>query len=417
MLVENNFPADTRVRNEAFTLVANGYRVSVIALRRSTEPWHEMVNGITVYRIPRLTLFKKLPRRDAGPMKALVRAMQVLAGYMLEYGYFTTACLSVSVYVAARQGFDVIHAHNPPDTLFVVGAVYRIFGKKFVFDHHDLCPELYLSRYGKRTNGLVSRSLLLLERLSLRLADVAIMTNESYRGIAMTRHGIDPARLFVVRNGPDLARVRLVASDDGLKSSGKTILGYVGAMNPQDGVDYLLRALRHLLDQLKRADFFCVLVGDGDSREELEELARSLGLAEHVRFTGFIPDSELLRYLSTADICVDPNPSSPLNDVSTWIKVMEYMALGKPIVSFDLKETRVSAGDAALYVTPNDEGEFAQAILRLMDDPGLRARMAAHGRARVQKELNWAVVSRNLVRAYGQLFDGVRRPAGPTRSA
>jgi len=410
MLVENCFPADARVRNEAFTLAKNRFHVSVIALRGATEPPREIVNGVAVYRVPRITLFKKLPDAESSRVRALLQRLQVVVGYFFEYGYFTLACLVGSFYVAAIDGFDVVHAHNPPDTLFVVGAIHRIFGKKFVFDHHDLSPELYLSRYRKTTDGLVSRSLRLLEKLSLKLADIAIATNESYRAIDIQRHAIDPDKVFVVRNGPDLARVRLVGRDSPLMSMGRTILCYVGAMNPQDGIDYLLRALGHLVHQLKRTDFYCVLIGDGDSREELESQALELGLGEYVRFTGFIPDEDMMRYLSTADICLDPNPSSPLNDVSTWIKVMEYMALGKPIVSFDLKETRISAGEAALYVTPNDEIAFARAIVQLMDDPAKRSQMGEYGRIRVHDELNWDVTSQNLLRAYRRLFRPCPRP-------
>jgi glycosyltransferase involved in cell wall biosynthesis len=202
--------------------------------------------------------------------------------------------------------------------------------------------------------------------------------------------------------------VRLVEPDAALKRKGRFVLGYVGAMNPQDGVDYLLRALHHLVHDMGRTDFYCVLIGEGDSRHELETLAGNLGLADHVWFTGYIPDEDLLRYLSTAEICLDPNPSSPLNDVSTWIKVMEYMALGKPIISFDLKETRISAGEAAIYVTPNDECGFAKSIVRLMDDPDERAKMGAYGRARVLNELSWHVTSQNLLRAYSRLFPKLR---------
>jgi glycosyltransferase involved in cell wall biosynthesis len=417
MLVENRFPTDSRVRNEAFTLATNGFHVSVIALRGASERPREVVNGVTVYRVPRITLFKKLPDTESSRARALLRKLQVVVGYALEYSYFTSACLLGSFYVAIREGFDVVHAHNPPDTLFVVGAVHRLFGKKFVFDHHDLSPELYLSRYRKTTDGVVSRSLRLFEKLSLKLADITIATNESYRSIDIQRHTIDPDKVFVVRNGPDLARVRLVGLDSSLTRMGRTILGYVGAMNPQDGIDYLLRALAHLAFDLKRPDFYCVLIGDGDSREELESLALELGLDDHVRFTGFIPDEDMMRYLSTADICLDPNPSSPLNDVSTWIKVMEYMALGKPIVSFDLKETRISAGDAALYVTPNNESEFARAIARLMDDPAKRSTMGAYGRARIHDELNWSVTSQNLLKAYRRLFATAATPGQGSRRA
>jgi len=406
MLVENSFPADTRVRNEALTLAKDGFQVSVIALRGATEKSREIVNGVTVYRVPRITLFKKLPELRSSRLHALLHKLQVVVGYLLEYTYFTSACLLGSFYVAAREGFDVVHAHNPPDTLFVIGAIHRIFGKKFVFDHHDLSPELYLSRYTNAKAGLVCWSLRLFEKLSLKLAAIAIATNESYRAIDIHRHGIDPDKVFVVRNGPDLTRVRLVSPDLPLKRMGKTILCYLGAMNPQDGIDYLLRALSHLIHDLGRTDFYCILIGDGDSREELQSQALDLGLGDYVRFTGFISDEDMMRFLSTADICLDPNPSSPLNDVSTWIKVMEYMALGKPMISFDLKETRISAGDAALYVTPNDELEFARAIVRLMDDPAARSRMGEFGSNRVHDDLNWNVTSQNLLRAYRRLFGG-----------
>jgi glycosyltransferase involved in cell wall biosynthesis len=412
MLVENCFPADTRVRNEAFTLTENGYQVSVIALRGRDERPREVVNGVTVYRVPRLTLFEKLPDAGRSVFRALLNKVLVVVGYFTEYAYFTSACLALSIYVAFREGFDVVHAHNPPDTLFVVGAAHKLFGKKFVFDHHDLSAELYLSRYRKTADGLVTRVLKLFERLSVKLADVVIATNESYKAIDVRRNGIDAERVFVVRNGPELKRVRLVEPDQTLKARAQTILGYVGAMNPQDGVDYLLRALSHMVVQLKRADFYCVLIGDGDSRAALEAQAVELGIADRVWFTGFIPEADLLRYLSTADVCLDPNPSSPLNDVSTWIKVMEYMALGKPIVSFDLKETRTSAADAALYVTPNDEAEFAAAVVRLMDDPARRQQMGDYGRKRVSSDLGWHVTSRNLVKAYGRLFANAPQQAG-----
>jgi glycosyltransferase involved in cell wall biosynthesis len=403
MLVEGRFPADIRVRNEAVTLAENGYRVTVIALAYSNEPFHEVAYGIPVYRIPRLNLFNKLPGRERSAMATLLVRLQAVVGYFAEYVYFTTACLALSLYIALKEGLDVIHAHNPPDTLFIVGAVHKLFGRKFVFDHHDLSPELYRSRY-KTPSGLVSRVLAMLERMSLRLADVAIATNESYRAIDIDRNGVDPKRVFVVRNGPNLRRVKLVEPDQALKQNGRVLLGYLGAMNPQDGLDYLLRALRYLEHDLGRTDFYCVLIGDGDSLDDLKSLAVDLGIADHVLFTGFIPDEQMVRYLSTADICLDPNPSSPLNDVSTWIKVMEYMALAKPVVSFDLKETRISAADAAVYVTPNDEAEFARAIARLMDDPAKRRQMGDYGRARVMSDLGWHVTSRNLLSAYGFLF-------------
>jgi len=404
MLVENAYPADSRVRNEAQTLTAEGIKVSIIALGGADEPFRENVKGVDVYRVPRLTVFKKLPGAKSR-LRALVGKIQTVAGYFIEYGYFTSACFVLSLYVWATEGIDVVHAHNPPDMLFLVGGFHRLFGKAFVFDHHDLSPELYRSRYRQAAaSGIVPAVLTILEKCSLKMANVVIATNESYREIEIQRHGVDPKRIFIVRNGPDLRRVRHVNPDPKLLATKKTILCYLGAMNPQDGLDYMLRALRVLLYDLKRSDFYCVAIGEGDSFEELKAMTQTLRLEDHVRFTGFVPDEEMMRYLSTADICLDPNPSSPLNDVSTWMKVMEYMALSKPVVSFDLKETRRSAAEAAVYVTPNDEPAFAAAIQALMDDPGRRARMGQIGRERIERELGWSITSRNLVSAYDRLL-------------
>jgi glycosyltransferase involved in cell wall biosynthesis len=413
MLVENEFPRDTRVRNEAFTLAAAGLRVSVIALRGRGEARRQLINGVSVHRIPRLTVFKKLPQQRRSPLSRFVNSVRVLLGYVSEYLYFTTACLLVSCSIAVKDGIDVVHAHNPPDTLFLVGAFHKLFGRKFVFDHHDLSPELYRSRYAT-PSGFITRGLTICERASVKLADILIATNESYRAIDIQRNGIPPDRVFIVRNGPDLTRVRLTQPDASLRGRARIILGYLGAMNPQDGVDYLLRALDCLRHKLNRWDFHCILIGDGDSLEELKQLAQELRLDDCVTFTGFIPDDDMVRYLSTVDICLDPNPSSPLNDVSTWIKVMEYMALGKPVVSFDLKETRVSAGDAAAYVIPNDQMEFARTTAALMDDPVRRSSMAEVGRTRVQSELGWHVTSQNLLRAYESLLRHTLSAVGRT---
>jgi glycosyltransferase involved in cell wall biosynthesis len=404
MLVENAFPQDTRVRNEAFTLESNGFTVSVVALREPNQKARETINGVRVYRVPRLTLFKKLPVANSGTISRVLNRVQAVVGYVIEYAYFTSACLVTSLIVAVRHGLDVIHAHNPPDTLVLVGAIHKAFGRKFVFDHHDLSPELYLSRYQQRARGMVVKGLQWLETRSLRTADVVIATNESYRAIDISRSGIAAEKVFIVRNGPDLRRVRTAVPAPHLAGGGRTVLAYLGAMNPQDGLDYLLRALRSLRRELGRDDFVCVLIGDGDVREELEAMTADFGLSDVVEFTGFIPDERVMQYLSAAEICLDPNPSSPLNDVSTWIKVMEYMALGKPVVSFDLKETRFSARDAAVYVPPNDERKFAEAIAQLMDDPAMRARMGAYGRQRIENELNWDLSSRNLLKAYRQLL-------------
>jgi len=403
MIVENYFPQDTRVKNEADLLTNAGYQVSVIALREKGQPRRETVNGIEVYRVPHLELFKKTAPADHSRAALFLLKLRASLGYLMEYCYFTVACLLVASYVFVRRGFDVIHAHNPPDTLFVVAIPFKLLGKKFVFDHHDLCPELYRSRY-KTQEGFHTGLLRLFEWCSLKLADIAIATNESYKKVQTERAHKNPRDIFVVRNGPNQMRMTPVAPNVRLRGMNKCILCYVGSLNPQDGVDYLLRSLRYLLSDLKRSDFHCVIMGTGDSLEDLRDLAENLQLNGFVELTGFIPDEDLQANLAAADICVDPDPSSPLNDVSTWIKVMEYMAYAKPIVAFDLKETRFSAGDAAVYVRPNKEAEFAEAIAQLMAQPELRKEMGTFGRRRVEHELQWNTVGKNLLAAYETLL-------------
>jgi glycosyltransferase involved in cell wall biosynthesis len=302
-----------------------------------------------------------------------------------------------------RRGFDVLHAHNPPDTLFLVALPFKLLGKKFVFDQHDLCPELYRSRYSA-PEGFYTRVLRMLEWCSLKLADITIATNESYKQIHIERANKNPRDIFVVRNGPNQMRMTPTAPSARLKGLNKSILCYVGSLNPQDGVDYLLRSLRHLLHGLKRSDFYCVIMGTGDSLQDLRDLVENLQLNGCVELTGFVSDEDLQANLAAADICVDPDPSSPLNDLSTWIKIMEYMASAKPVVAFDLKETRFSARDAAIYVAPNNETEFAEAIAKLMDHPERQNQMGTYGRRRVEDELQWAKVGHNLLTAYGTLL-------------
>jgi len=403
MLVENHFPQDTRVKNEAVLLREAGYDVSVIALRKKGQVVTEVVNGIQVYRLPSLELFKKTSHGNLSRIGLLFLKLRSSVGYLVEYCYFTAACLGVSTYVFVRRGFDVIHAHNPPDTLFVVAVPFKLLGKKFVFDHHDLCPELYRSRY-RTGEGFYTRLLEMFEWCSLKLADITIATNESYKQVQMKRAKRDPQTIFIVRNGPDKLRMSPVQPCPRLKAMNKCILCYVGSLNPQDGVDYLLRSLQYLLHDLKRSDFHCVIMGAGDSLQDLRDLAGTLQLNGCVELTGFVADEDLQANLAAADICVDPDPSSPLNDVSTWIKIMEYMAYAKPIVSFDLKETRFSAGEAALYVKPNAETEFAKTIAELMEQPELRKKMGNYGRRRVEQELQWTRVGQNLLTAYETLL-------------
>jgi glycosyltransferase involved in cell wall biosynthesis len=403
MWVENHFPQDTRVTNEARLLADAGYKVAVTALRSRGQAARETWHGIEVYRVPTLELFKKTVAGNASRLNLLFVRLKAFLGYVVEYLYFTAACLVVSTYILVRRGFDVMHAHNPPDTLFLAAVPFKLLGKKFVFDQHDLCPELYRSRYSAG-EGVYSRFLRMFEWCSLKLADVTIATNESYKQIQIERANKHPAGVFVVRNGPNQMRMTRVAPSDRLKGMNKSILCYVGSLNPQDGVDYLLRSLRHLLHGLKRSDFHCIIMGSGDSLQDLRDLARNLQLNGCVELTGFISDEDLQANLAAADICVDPDPSSPLNDVSTWIKVMEYMAAAKPIVTFDLRETRFSAQEAAVYVEPNNETAFAAAIAQLMDQPEVQKRMGTYGRRRVEDELQWAKVGSNLLTAYETLL-------------
>ena len=402
MLVENSFPQDTRVRNEAEALTQAGYSVTVVCLRKKGQTRSEVVDGVQVYRLPRLELFQKTPVENPTIFQRIGLKIKSLLGYVSEYVYFTSACLMMSVYVAFKHGFDVIHAHNPPDTLFAVALPWRLIGKKYIFDHHDLCPELYRSRFGVG-HDFTARVLSWVEWANLKLANVTIATNESYKQTHIERGGRKPETIFVVRNGPNHNRMEMPQPCPRLRAMGKTILVYIGSLNPQDGVDYLLRSLKYLLYDLKREDFHCVILGSGDSLEDLRKLSTELKLNDHVDLRGFVSEEELQTTLASADICMDPDPSSPLNDVSTWIKIMEYMAYGKPIVSFDLKETRFSAQDAALFVPCNDELAFAKATAKLMDDESLRTKMGCFGRMRVEKDLQWSVVSKNLVAAYASL--------------
>src|SRR5262245_1222490 len=403
MLVENHFPQDTRVRNEAALLTDAGYKVAVIALRKRSQARRETVDGVEVYRLPTLELFKKTPPAKVSRTNLVLIKLKSFLGYVVEYFYFTSACFLVSAYIFAKRGFDVMHAHNPPDTLLLVALPFKLLGKKFVFDQHDLCPELYRSRYNA-AEGFYTRFLRMFEWCSLKLADITIATNESYKQIQIERANKNASNVFVVRNGPNQMRMTSAAPSVRLKGMNKSILCYIGSLNPQDGVDYLLRSLRRLLHDLKRSDFHCVIMGNGDSLRDLRDLAEKLQLNGSFELSVFVAAEDLHANLAAADICVDSDPSSPLNDVSTWIKVMEYMASAKPIVSFDLKETRFSARDAAIYVKPNNETQFAEAIAHLMDQPELQKEMGVYGRRRVEDELQWARVGKNLLTAYETLL-------------
>jgi glycosyltransferase involved in cell wall biosynthesis len=325
-------------------------------------------------------------------------------GYALEYAAALFWTLLLSVRVALTRGVDIVHACNPPDLLFLIGALFKLCGRKFVFDHHDINPELYEAKFGRR--DFFYRLLLALERWTFRTADISIATNESYKRIATGRGGMPAARVFVVRSGPSLERLKVLPPQPALKRGRRYLVGYVGVMAEQEGIDYLLRAARHIVRDLGRRDVHFGLVGGGTSLEAMKALAQELGIADFVTFTGRVPDEALLAMLNTADVCVNPDSANEMNDKSTMNKIMEYMALGKPMVQFDLAEGRYSAQRASLYARRNDALDLAAKIVELLDDPARRAEMGKYGRRRVEHELAWTHEAPKLLAAYEALWGG-----------
>jgi glycosyltransferase involved in cell wall biosynthesis len=386
ILVENlPSPFDRRVWQEACALRDAGYGVSIICpTGRGCEKKFEEIDGVAIWRYA-------LPTEGAGAL-----------GYLVEYGAALFWTFVLSLKVLCSRGFDVVHACNPPDLFFLIGGFYKLFGKKFLFDHHDANPELYVAKFGRR--DFFYRAMLWLEKTTFRCADVSIATNHSYRRIALERGGMDPGRVFVVRSGPSLERMRVRAPDERLKNGRKYLVGYVGVMGRQEGLDYLLNAAAHIVHKLRRRDVQFGLVGGGTSLEEMKALAAQLGVADYVTFTGRVPDDELLAMLNTADVCVNPDVASEMNDISTMNKIMEYMALGKPIVQFDLTEGRYSAQGASLYARRNDALDLAAKIVELLDDPQRRRAMGALGRRRVLDELEWRHEVPKLLAAYEALW-------------
>jgi len=387
IIVENlPSPFDRRVWQEATTLHEAGYTVSIVCpTGKGCEQRYEQIDGIHIYRHP-------LPPEADGAL-----------GYALEYATALFWEFTLAFRVLRRHGFDVIHACNPPDLIFLVGGFFKLFlRKRFIFDHHDINPELYEAKFNRR--DLFYKLMVLCERLSFRTADISIATNESYKRIAVERGGMDPERVFVVRSGPKLDRLRIVPPVPELKRGRRFLVGYVGVMGKQEGIDYLLRAAAHIVHDLGRQDVHFGLVGAGTSLDEMKAYARELKVDAYVTFTGRVPDDELLAMLNTADVCVNPDVANEMNDKSTMNKIMEYMALGKPIVQFDLTEGRYSAQDASLYAARNDERDLGRKLIELLDDPERRRRMGEFGRARVLGQLEWRYEAPKLLRAYEAAF-------------
>jgi glycosyltransferase involved in cell wall biosynthesis len=323
-------------------------------------------------------------------------------GYACEYGIALFWQFILAWRVLFTRGFDVIHACNPPDNIFVTGAFFKLLGKKFLFDHHDINPELYLAKFGKK--DFFYKLMLLFERLTFKCADVSIATNESYRKIAIERGGMNPEKVFIVRSGPNLDRLKIMPPRNELKKGRKYLVGYVGVMGKQEGIDLLLESARYIIFEMKRTDVHFGLVGGGTELQALKQYADQLGISDFVTFTGRVPDDEFLEMLNTADVCVNPDVANEMNDKSTMNKIMEYMALAKPIVQFDLTEGRFSAQKASLYAKKNDPKDMADKIVQLLDDDNLRREMGCIGRDRIEKELAWKYEVPSLLSAYETVF-------------
>jgi glycosyltransferase involved in cell wall biosynthesis len=373
LIIVQNLPVpfDRRVWLECQALISAGYQVAVVCPKGTGEPAYDVINSVELYRY-----------RPYAPGGSKV---SFIAEYV--YSFLATAW---GMLRARRSGrFAVIQACNPPDIFWPLALAFRgLDGARFVFDHHDLCPELYQSRFPSGPK-LPYKGLLALERRTHRAANHVIATNDSYREIAMTRGGKRADEVTVVRTGPDLRRLRPGEPDPELRRGHRYLVAYIGVMGPQDGVDIVVRAADIVVSKLGRDDIAFTLIGSGDCFDDLVALRDQLGLAGHVEFTGRAPDEQVVRIMSTADAGLSPDPKNPLNDVSTMNKTMEYMVFGLPVVAFDLRETRVSAGDAAVYVQPNDEQQYAEAIVALLDDEPRRELMGKLARERVEQELAW----------------------------
>jgi glycosyltransferase involved in cell wall biosynthesis len=406
LIVVQNLPVplDRRVWLECQALIAAGYRVSVICPKGPGDPGYAEIDGVRIWK------YRPAPQTSG------------TLSYLYEFGYswLRTALLSLRVW--RRDRFDALQACNPPDTYWALALLYRWRGVRFVYDQHDLNPEVFLSRFGP-PRGLAARlqfrALRWLERRTYRAADHVIATNESYRNVAMTRGGRRPDQVTVVRSGPDTTVMRPVAGQPELRGGRPYLAAYLGIMGPQDGVELVLHMLDVLVHRMGRRDLHVALLGFGDCYDDLVRLSERLGLAEYVTFTGRAGQQQIVEYLSTADIGLSPDPKSPLNDVSTMNKTMEYMSFAVPVVAFDLTETRVSAGDAAVYVDPSgdpvDEAErYAKAVAELLDDVERRVSMGLAARDRAVRELDWAPQRERYVAVYDRLLP---RPPAPPATA
>ncbi len=392
-------PLDRRVWLECQALIKRGYRVSVICPKGPGDPARQNIDGVDIYK------YKPAPEAKGLP------------GFVWEFAYSWLRTAWLSLAVRRARPFEIIQACNPPDTYWLLALLWRPFGVRFVFDHHDLNPELFISRFGEARGGLKSleyRGLLWLERATFRAAHRVISTNESYKAIAVRRGRRSPDDVTVVRSGPDTRRMRPIYPDHP-RAADQVNLVYLGIMGPQDGVDQVLLVVDELVHRRGRTNVTATLLGFGDCLEDLKAQSAALGLDDRVTFTGRVDKVAIAEHLSRADIGVCPDLKTPLNDLSTMNKTMEYMAYGLPSVSFDLVETRVSGGDTLLYVPSGDIEAFADAVETLIDDPSLRATLGRAARARVATLMDWRPQSEAYVSVYDEL-SGAARPTPPART-
>ena len=387
IIVENlPVPFDTRVWQEATTLAANGYTVSVICpVGKGYMAKEETLDGVHIFRHP-------LPPEGNGAI-----------GYFREYGSALREELRLAKKVYREIGFDVIHGCNPPDDIYMVASFFKKYGVKYVFDHHDICPELFEAKFGS-TKGLLYKSQVWLERQTYKHCTFAFVTNESYRRIAIERDRMPPERVIVLRSGPKLERLRQLPPDPSIRRGYPYMVGYLGVIGQQEGVEYILQAAQYIKE--RENNVFWGIVGGGPHLEAMKKQAHAMGLDDCVEFTGRVPDEQMLRYLNTADVCVNSDTYNAMNDKSTMNKVLEYMALGKAIVQFDLTEGRYSAQDASLYAKRNDAVDMSEKIRQLLADPELRERMGRYGHERIVNELSWDNTSKALLEGYEKFFTG-----------
>ena len=401
IVVENNsVPFDRRVWREAQTLHAAGWDVTVISPKAvqysqggtqivGEDADFEVLDGIAIYRY-------HLDAAEGGPL-----------GFAHEYLTALLQTTRIVLKVWRERGFDVLQVCNPPDFFFPLGWACRLSRKGFIFDHHDLVPESIMQRWSGRKGVFLFWIARLAERLTMLTAHTVIATNQSYREIAIERGGMNSEKVFVVRNGPQLRKLRRGTADASLRNGRRFLVGYLGIMGPQDGIELLLQAIRVVVMTLGRRDIQFLLVGDGPLRPWLIANVAAWNLTPYVTLPGLaVALEDWVRYLSSPDICVAPEPPTSFNQQSSITKIAEYMAMGQPIVAFDLKETRYTAHEAAYFVNPTDPAAFALAITRILDDPEQRIRMADYGLARVQECLSWESQEQYLLQAYETALTG-----------